>query len=276
MKVRLGADLISNGCRHGSAADGLEHASVSAPLFSIIVPFRNAAATLPHTLRSVQAQNLRDWEALLVDDGSSDRGPALVAELARQDTRIRLLQEDGMRPRGAAATRNLGIRASRGRYIAFLDADDLWTPDKLARQLIAFEGGASLVFSSYRRIDMEGRALSVVRAKHRVAWADALGGNPIGCLTGTYDTRRYGRAEMPLLPMHEDYAFWLGLLRKGESAHGLQEVLAEYRVRPGSLSANKIKGAMAVWRILAAEGVGPLRRTINFAHYAKNAVWHRL
>lgn len=249
---------------------------MSTPLFSVVIPFRNAATTLPATLGSLRAQTLTDWEALLVNDASTDEGPGLVRALARQDARLRVIDHGGTVARGAAATRNLGIRASRGRFIAFLDADDLWRPEKLARQSVALAGGAPIVFSSFQRIDMTGRALGLVRAPERVAWADALGGNPIGCLTAAFDTAVCGRAEMPLLPIHEDYAFWLGLLRGGAVARGLPEVLADYRVRPGSASANKIRGAAAVWRILGAEGIGPVARSAHFARYVRAALRRRL
>ena len=249
---------------------------MSVPLFSVIVPFRNAVATLPETLASLRAQTLQDWEALLIDDASSDAGPAVVAELAAHDGRLRLIQESlDPQPRGAAATRNLGIRASQGRYVAFLDADDLWLPEKLSQQAAVLQSGAHLVFSSYRRIDMEGRQLSVVKAREQVTWSDAISGNPIGCLTAVYDTARFGRAEMPILPMHEDYAFWLRLLRDENVAIGLPEILAEYRVRPGSLSANKLAGAASVWRILAAEGIGPPLRVASFCRYARTALLRR-
>ena len=249
---------------------------MTTPLFSVVIPFHQAAATLPATLASLRLQTLGDWEALVIDDASTDGGVDLVRDLAREDPRLRLLGEGQGRPRGAAATRNLGIRASRGRFIAFLDADDLWLPPKLERQAAAFAAGAPIVFSSYRRIDAEGRPLSVVRAAERVEWRDALGGNPIGCLTAAFDTARFGRAEMPLMPTRHDYALWLRLLRQGAVAHGLPEVLAEYRVRPGSLSSNKLKGALAVWRLLGDEGIGPAQRALGFARYAGRAVRRRL
>lgn len=246
------------------------------PVFSVVIPFRNAATTLPDTLRSLQAQTFRNWEALLVNDASSDDGPALVTALARGDSRLLLLDDGRPGPRGAAATRNLGLRAARGRFVAFLDADDQWRPEKLARQAQAFAEGAPIVFSSYQRIDAKGRPLGIVAARERVTWADALGGNPIGCLTAAFDTDVFGRPEMPALPIHEDYAFWLTLLRGGAVARGLPEVLADYRVQPGSASANKLRGAMAVWRILAAEGIAPPARTVHFTRYALRALRRRL
>ncbi len=246
------------------------------PLFSVIIPVRDAAATLPETVASVQAQTLPDWEALLIDDASTDGSADLAASLAAQDPRLRPMGAGETRPRGAARTRNLGIQAARGRFIAFLDADDLWRPDKLALQARAFADGATLVFGSYQRIDAQGRPLGIVRAAPRVAFADALGGNPIGCLTAAYDTQAFGKREMPDIPTRHDYALWLDLLRTGAVARGLPEVLADYRVRPGSLSANKLKGALAVWRLLGRQGIGPGRRALGFLRYGVRSVRGRL
>ena len=247
------------------------------PRFSVIIPFRNACDTLPATLASLQAQTEPDWEALLVDDASDDGSVALVQAAARKDARLRLLHDPCQdSARGVAASRNLGIDTARGTYIAFLDADDLWLPAKLAAQRRTFETGANIVFSSYRRIDRTGRSLGLVPAPARVNWADALAGNPIGCLTGAWRRSAFPDAHMPLLDMHEDYAFWLMLLRQGATAQGLPEVLAKYRVRPKSSSANKLRAAKAVWDILKLEGLSLRGRVSGFLRYALRGVRQRL
>ena len=129
----------------------------------MITPVWNAAATLAATVASVRAQSFADWEMLIVDDGSTDGSRALAERLAAEEPRLRLLGW-GRRNRGAAAARNAGIRAARGRFIAFLDADDLWYPEKLARQIGYMRARARpSVFASYRRIDADGRPLGAVR-----------------------------------------------------------------------------------------------------------------
>ncbi|TVP73081.1 MAG: glycosyltransferase family 2 protein [Rhodobacteraceae bacterium] len=248
----------------------------NAPAFSIIIPVHDAITTLPETLASLQAQSCADWEALIIDDASTDGSAAWVAEAARHDSRLRLIHDPALQhPRGTAAARNIGLDQAQGRYIAFLDADDLWLPDKLQRQQAAFERGARIVFVSYERIDAAGRRLGVILARPRVDWKAALYGNPIGCLTGAFCRASFGQARMPQRNLHEDYAFWLSLLRQGETAIGLPEILARYRVRKNSRSANKLRAARAVWDILGEQDIGLGQQLAGFAGYASRAVLTR-
>jgi teichuronic acid biosynthesis glycosyltransferase TuaG len=245
------------------------------PRVSVITPVWNGAATLADAVASVQAQSLADWEMLIVDDGSIDASRA-VAERLAADPRVRLMGWPDNR--GPAAARNAGIRAARGRYIAFLDADDRWRPEKLARQLAVMEAdGAALVFSSYQRIDEEGRPLGQVAAAERITYATALYGNPIGCLTAIYDSARLGKVEMPPVRRRQDYGLWLAILRRIGWARGLPEVLADYRVRRGSLSSNKLLGARATWAVYRElEGMGRARAGYYFLHYAARGVVARV
>ena len=199
-------------------------------------------------MASVQAQIRGDWEMLLVDDGSQDGSRALAARLAAAEPRIRVLGWGGNR--GAAAARNAGIREGRGRFIAFLDADDLWEPEKLAVQIGYMEREAvPFSFAAYRRIDAAGRTLGRVGVPARVDHARLLTGNVIPCLTAVYDRLHYGRVEMPRLRRRQDYGLWLTLLARGGEAHGIDRELAAYRVRPGSLSSNRLTAAAATWRV---------------------------
>jgi glycosyltransferase involved in cell wall biosynthesis len=245
------------------------------PAVSVVTPVWNAAATLAATVASVQAQSFPDWEMLLVDDGSTDGSRALADRLAAADPRLRVLGQGANT--GAAAARNRGIREARGRFIAFLDADDLWRPEKLALQLGALNAGQPLVFAAYRRIDALGRPLGTVRPPARVSRAGLLRGNVIGCLTAIYDSEALGKVEMPPLARRQDYGLWLELLRRTPYAHALPEVLADYRVRPGSLSADKLAAARATWALYReVEGLPRLRAAWYFAHYAAGGVAKRL
>jgi glycosyltransferase involved in cell wall biosynthesis len=230
-----------------------------APLVSVVTPVWNAAATLGDTVASVRAQSLGDWELLLVDDASTDGSRDLARALAGGEPRIRLIERatNG----GAAAARNAAIRAARGRLIAFLDADDRWYPEKLARQTAFMAAhGHAFVFAGYRRVDAGGRPLGVVRPPPRVSRDALLHGNVIGCLTAVYDAGRLGKVEMPDLRRRQDYGLWLRLLRAVPYAHALPEPLADYRVAPASLSGGKLGAAKATWTLYReAEGLGRAR-----------------
>lgn len=246
-----------------------------APAVSVITPVWNAAATLAATVASVRAQSAPDWEMWLIDDGSTDASLALAEGLAAQDPRIRVLELG--ENRGPGAARNAGIRAARGRFIAFLDADDLWRPEKLAVQLAVLRAGHPFVFSAYRRMDEGGRTLGVAAAPERIDYARALRGNAIGCLTAIYDTAHFGKVEMPEIRRRQDYALWLALLRRGPAARGLPDVLADYRVRPGSLSADKWVAARATWAVLReVERLPAPRASYYFLHYAARALARRI
>lgn len=248
----------------------------SRPGVSVITPVWNAADTLEETVRSVQAQTRDDWEMLLVDDGSEDGSRALAERLAAGDPRLRLLGWGDNR--GAAAARNAGIAAARGRYVAFLDADDLWRPEKLAVQLdYLARTGAVFVFSAYQRMDAAGRPLGRVGVPARVDHARLLRGNVIGCLTALYDAGHYGPVEMPALRRRQDYGLWLRLLARGGEAHGLDEVLADYRVRRASLSANKVTALAATWRLYReVAGLNRVQAGWNLASNATGALRRRL
>ena len=252
----------------GRQQDGAASAPPPAatPLVSVIIPIRNAAHTLDRALDSVAAQHWQDWEAVLVDDASTDDSPAIARARAQTDPRFRCV---GLaHNHGVSGARNAGLDAARGRYIAFLDADDAWHPEKLARQIPLLQGGEVLVCAAYRRVDEAGRNLGVSRPPARITYAAALGGNPIGCLTAVWDRRRFPEARMPDLPLHEDYAFWLTMLRSGAEARGLPDVLADYTVRRNSRSARKWRAALATWQVLRAQpGLGLPRSMAGFIRY---------
>jgi glycosyltransferase involved in cell wall biosynthesis len=245
------------------------------PRVSVITPVWNAAGTLAQTVASVQDQSLTDWEMLLVDDGSTDGSRALADRLAAGDRRIKLL--GWAENRGAAAARNAGIRAAAARHIAFLDADDLWRPEKLAVQLDYMDRtGAPFVFSGYRRMDAAGQPLGAVRAPARVTHDELLRSNVIGCLTAVYDSAHYGRVEMPDLHRRQDYGLWLRLLARGGAAHGLDAELADYRVRARSLSGNKLTALAATWTLYReAAGLGRVRAGWYLAQNGARALGRR-
>ena len=256
-------------------APARDRARLSMPRVSVIIPFHNSARTLAATLDSLQQQTMPHWEGLLVDDASTDGSAALARGRAAIDPRLRLIKAS--RNLGPAGARNLGISAARARFVACLDSDDLWRPEKLAAQLPVLESGVPLVFSAYEQIDASGNMLRRVRAPERVRYHDLLDGNPIGCLTAIWDRTYFGPVAFPLIPMHEDYAFWLTLLRQGGYGVGLPQVLAQYRVSGQSHSSQKWRAALAVWSILRSQPDISFPRTcLGFARYASRGLARRL
>lgn len=241
------------------------------------MPMHNSAEFVGASIRSVQAQSTGSWELVVVDDSSTDSSAAVVAELAAADPRIRLLTND--RGRGAAAARNVAIGAARGRYLAFLDSDDMWLPQKLERQLDLMQRtGTPLSYSAYYKIDGDTEVEAgdfvptrrVVRAPLRLEYRHMLRQDYIGFLTAIYDTEQLGRRYLPPLKRRQDYALMLAILREGHTAQGLAEPLALYRAaRSGSLSSNKLKAARYNWHIYRhVEGLPLPRAVIAFANYA--------
>jgi glycosyltransferase involved in cell wall biosynthesis len=244
------------------------------PLVSVVMPARNAERTIAGAVASVMGQTLADLELLVADDGSSDATGGIVRQLARGEARIRYAQID--RSGGPASARNLAIGLAQGRYLAFLDADDLWLPTKLERQLeLARRTGAVLTYTAYHRAEaaltggLEGWAPQgrVVHVPPVLGYRALARHNQIGCLTAMVDRRQSGPVRLPDIPGAEDFGLWLALLRGGRLARGLDEPLAVYRASgTGTMSARRVAMARAVWRLLRVEeGFGPARAAFNLA-----------
>jgi teichuronic acid biosynthesis glycosyltransferase TuaG len=241
-------------------------------MFSIVMPAFNAAQTIEAAIDSVRVQSDRDWELVVVDDCSSDETHATVERIACEDPRIRYVRTT--RNGGVAKARNAGLEAANGRYLAFLDADDLWRPEKLAVQRDAFERGAQVVFGSYLRMLPSGRK-QLVTAAARATPRTFLFYNPIGNLTGAYD-RALGIVKQQTT-RHEDYLMWYELVKRAGYAVGLPAVLAQYTVNTGSLSGNKLKSAVWHWNVVRHGMKAPLPvAVVGFAAYAVRAVSMRL
>ncbi|MET8468710.1 glycosyltransferase family A protein [Streptomyces sp. NPDC006422] len=227
------------------------------PLVSVVMPVYNAAATLGAAVRSVLTQTHSDLELLITDDQSSDDSMELLREFARQDERV--LPESAPEQGGAGRARNLAIERAKGDYIAFLDSDDMWLPEKTERQLaFAAQGSAPLTFTSYFKMDADHDGEStdfvpngrVIAAKEHVDYRQMLVRDYIGALTAMYDRNVLGTRLMPEMRKRQDYALWLSIMRDGHDARGLAEPLAVYRAhQAGSLSSNKLGLVQYNWEL---------------------------
>lgn len=262
-------------------------------LVSIIVPVYNAGSYIEETIAMVKAQTWKNWELILVDDHSKDNS-------REQIERIMAVNEDGLQEKdghesgpgrrirliakkeneGAARARNTGIEAAEGRYIAFLDADDVWMPDKLEKELAFMEQKqAAFVFSAYEFGDEQARGTGrVVHVPPVLTYEKALSRTVIFTSTVLLDTVKTGR-ELIKMPevKSEDTAAWWRLLRSGFTAYGLDEVLAIYRRPARSLSSNKLEAVRRIWNLYRRqEKLSLCKSGYNLIFWALRATLRRI
>ena len=240
-------------------------------LVSVITPSYNSSSFISKSIHSVQSQTYESWEMIIVDDCSTDNSCEIIQDLNRSDNRIKLVRLN--KNIGPAASRNISIEKSKGKYIAFLDSDDIWLPAKLEKQ-VQFMQDKNCVFSytAYRKIDELGNTISdVMDVPEKVDYESLLKSNVIGCLTAMYDAEVLGKQYMPDIPKRHDYGLWLKILKLGYEAYGLNECLASYRIRKGSLSRDKLKAALHQWKIYRRHEKIPVFRSLYyFVNYAIN------
>lgn len=242
------------------------------PLVSIITPTYNSADTLPITLMSVLGQSYENWEHILVDDASIDKTRDVLVAYCENNDRAHWIGLDVNQ--GAAVARNTAIKFARGRFIAFLDSDDVWMPKKLEQQL-KFMQQNDIAFSctGYVKIDEKENVLDTIVVPARQRASDLMKNNKVGCLTAMYDSDKLGKVYMPLIRKRQDLGLWLRLLRKTPYVYGMSEILAQYRLRSNSISVNKSNSAQYTWRLYREiEGLSIMRASYYFSHYAFNGI----
>ena len=208
-------------------------------LVSIITTLYESGDYIAKAIESVLAQTYTNWELVITDDCSTDNGPTIVESYASRDSRIHLLRLESNGGPGVA--RNNSIKHSEGQYIAFLDSDDTWMPDKLERQLALMrKTGCGVVYSSYLTCDADDRITGMVKCKSRIRYWRIVCDNAIGFLTMMYDRKVTGDAFMPVIRKRQDWGLNIELLRRCRVAYGIKEPLAVYRMRKGSVSRDKL------------------------------------
>ncbi|EEZ83740.1 glycosyltransferase family 2 protein [Vibrio alginolyticus] len=241
---------------------------------SIIMPTYNSEQTVVESIQSVLSQTYKNWELIIVDDRSTDNTWQVIQTYADKYDNIRVYQNK--ENLGAGASRNFAIKKARGRFIAFLDSDDLWTEDKLAEQIpFMLENNYPLTYTHYSRFTSE-EELSVVTAPEYTTYKKLMYSNVIGCLTAVYDAQALGKRYMPLIRKRQDMGLWLDILKDTPKAYCLPKPLAKYRMDSG-MTANKFSVLSYQWKFYRdVVGLSLPRSLFTFSVYAvKGTMKHR-
>lgn len=207
-------------------------------LVSIIMPCYNSSKYISQTIESVIAQSYTNWELLITDDCSTDNSRNIVEEFSKSDHRIRLLRLE--KNSGAGPARNNSIKEAKGRYIAFLDSDDLWKPEKLTKQLEFMKiNKYQFVTCQTEVVDGENKLIGFSKRKKRVSYTSTLIVNYIGTSSVLYDTKDIGKFYMKPIRHSQDWVLWLDILKATKRAYCLNEPLSVYRSTSTSLSSKK-------------------------------------
>ena len=218
-------------------------------LVSIITPSYNSARFINECVNSVLEQTYTNWELIIVDDASKDNSKELIRNIAKRDDRIKFVFLT--KNIGVAGARNIALEMSDGRYIAFLDSDDLWKKEKLRTQIDFMEfHNISFSFSSYQPMSENGtKFFREIKAPSEVDYNFFLKNTIIGCLTVVLDKDKLIDFKMPKLSTSQDMALWLSIMKGGVVAYGIEKSLAFYRIVGNSNTSNKFKVIKGVWRI---------------------------
>jgi len=241
---------------------------MSVQLVSIVTPSFNSINFLSNTIDSILSQTFKDWELIIVDDCSTDNSCEVIESYIAQDSRITLIKLE--QNAGAAVARNTGIEYAQGRFIAFLDSDDTWHPEKLEKQVdYMINNNYALTYTQYHQVNENGERVGELYFPLKTSYYNLLKTCVIGCLTVMYDTHKIGKVYFPLIRKRQDFALWLKILKQVEYAYCLPEDLASYTVRSDSISANKWKAAQYNWRLYRnIEKLSFLSSFYYFSHYA--------
>lgn len=216
-------------------------------IVSIITPCYNSEKYIADTYNSIKSQTYTNWEWIIVDDCSTDKSVEIIQSF--NDNRIKLIIQS--KNQGAAYSRNLALNKAQGRFITFLDSDDLWLPNFLETTInYLIENNEELVYSSYKRVDENLKPLLAdFIAVDKVDRNRILYNCPIPMLTSVYDSKRIGKIPVPDVELREDHAMWIDLLGRIKYARAINESLAIYRIRNNSVSRNKLRIAKKQYNV---------------------------
>lgn len=245
---------------------------------SIITATFNSESYITKTYNSILKQTHTNWEWLITDDCSTDNTWSILTDLATKDKRI-VLSKTKINS-GAAVARNISLDIASGDYVAFIDSDDLWLPDKLSHQIYFMGDDKFFSFTSYSLINEDDVFLNKsvdVHAVCKIDYFDLLNKKvTLGCSTVMLKRELISGISMPLLRTGQDYAFWLKILKLGNYAYLYPNVMTLYRITPGSISRNKFKKAIRQWQIYTRiEKLPFFDSCFYFFNYALNAVFRK-
>ena len=242
------------------------------PRVSVIMPAYRCEKTIENSIRSALSQTVPDIEVIVANDASDDGLTDILDRLQKKDARLRVIQ---IRTNiGVAEARNRGIAAAKAEWIAFLDSDDLWEPDKLKKQLSAAERtGGQLIYTAAACIDETGKPTGkVFSVPETITAAKILRSTDIVTSTVLVKREVYLRNPMERSDLHEDLISWHGILKNGAKAVGINEPLVRYRISGGSKSGNKLRSACMTWRTYRYIGIPFFHRIVCFLGYCIHGV----
>jgi len=242
-------------------------------MVSVISPVYKVEKFIETTINSVLAQTYKNFEYILVDDCSPDNSAEIILSMVKQYPQIKYYKLESNL--GAAVARNKGIELAEGQYIAFLDSDDCWKPEKLEKEVrLAQEKNAEIIFTAIEMIDEEGNLVKGKRkVKDKIGYRFLLTNTMIATSSVLIDISKVGKFQMPLVRSGQDYATWLMLMRDGRPAYGIDEALTQYRRTEGSLSSKKTKNWKKVYDIqVKNESINSFRARINCIFYIFHAI----
>tara|TARA_X000000950_G_scaffold288894_1_gene408167 strand:+ start:17453 stop:18208 length:756 start_codon:yes stop_codon:yes gene_type:complete len=246
-------------------------------LISIITPNYNSSRFILDTYNSIQSQTYKNWEWLITDDCSKDDSYFLIDKISKKDKRVKLHRNK--KNLGAAVSRNSSISRADGKFLAFIDSDDLWQKNKLQHQFqFMIDKDAAISFTPYKIISETGiysNKIIDISSPDVITYSDLLFKKAtFGCSTVMISISKVGKVVMPNIRTGQDYATWLSILKLGYNAYVLREPLTSYRVVSNSISRNKIKKAKRQWEIYRSiEKISLSKSIIYFISYAFRAIF---
>ena len=235
---------------------------------TVYISTYNYAQYIKKAINSVIAQTMTNWELIVIDDGSIDSGPNIVKKISNIDNRIKLLHTQGRLGPGSA--RNEGIKIAKGKYISFLDSDDVWLQNKLDIQVDFMEKEKlDFSFTSYKKINTDDKIISdVIPVPEKVNLSGLLKTNYIGTLTTMYNVKSLGKMYMNSFALQEDYGLWIDIIKKTKKVASLSQVLSLYRVHSSNISRNKFRSFVYQWKIYREHvNLGILKSIYYLIHY---------